>query len=188
MAVNTAVLDALQQRNSHAALEQPAPDAAQLDAIVRAGLRAPDHGHLRPWQFVLVEGERRAALGEVFVDSLALRDPDAAEAEINKARQAPNRAPLIIAGLLRPVDNPKVPRVEQLAAVACALHAMLLAAEAQGFAGIWRTGPYARDPLVVAALGGTADAEVVGFLYLGTPAGPAKLIPSMDPADFVTRF
>ena len=65
---------------------------------------------------------------------------------------------------------------------------MLLAAEAQGFAGIWRTGPYARDPLVVEALGGAAGDEVIGFLYLGTPKGPAKLLPTMDPADFVSRF
>ncbi|MDG1494012.1 MAG: nitroreductase family protein [Luminiphilus sp.] len=176
------VINALQQRNSHSKLIQPGPDAAQLEDIVKAGLRAPDHGRLRPWHFVAVQGDRREALGELFAKALKLRNPTATDAELAKAQAAPLRAPLIVAGLVKPVEHPKVPRVEQVAAVACALHGMSLAAESQGFGAMWRTGWYAQDAIVIDGLGGVPGDEVIGFLYLGSRKGDAKplLEPELD--------
>lgn len=182
------VIRALQQRNSHPRVSEPGPTGTELDDILQAGLRAPDHGRLRPWHFLVVEGDRRAALGEVFATALTLANPAATEAEVAKARSAPLRAPLVIAGLLKPKEHPKVPRVEQAAAVACALHAMLLAAESMGYGGVWRTGNYARDPFVVTQLGGDPSDEVIGFLYIGTRQGPSKNLVPEATQDYVTRF
>tara|TARA_B110000503_G_C6853083_1_gene291663 strand:- start:238 stop:522 length:285 start_codon:yes stop_codon:yes gene_type:complete len=86
----------------------------------------------------------------------------------------------MVAGLVKYKTSDKVPRIEQVGAVASALHGMLLATEALGFGGVWRTGPYARDPLVIAALGGDPGDEIVGFLYLGTKASPAKPLPKAN--------
>ncbi len=183
-----AVLDALTQRNSHPQLVGPGPDAAALQTIVAAGLRAPDHGRLRPWQFVVIEGDRRTALGDLFVKSLRLNNPEASEAEVAKARNAPLRAPVILAGLLRAKDHPKIPRVEQVATVACALHGMQLAADSLGFGSMWRTGGYARDPLVVIGLGGQPQDEVIGFLYLGTREGPQKPLCVEAVDDYLSYF
>ena len=36
-------------------------------------MRAPDHALQRPWHFVIVEGERRDALGVVLNESLKIR-------------------------------------------------------------------------------------------------------------------
>lgn len=183
-----AILTALHGRNSHGRLQEPGPDAEALDNMLRAALRAPDHGHLRPWRFVVIEGERRAALGEIFEQSLLLAQPHATDAERNKARQAPLRAPVIVAGLLHQVEHSKIPRVEQVASVAAALHGLQLAAEAQGFGAMWRTGGYARDPHVIAALGGRPSDEVIGFVYLGTRTGPSKPLPDVAVEDFVRHF
>jgi len=174
------VLDALHRRNSHARLNTPAPDAEQLQGILTAGLRAPDHGRLRPWHFTIIAGEAREQLGMTFEQALLLSKPTATDAERQKARLAPLRAPLIIAGMLKAQENPKVPRVEQAVAVGCALHSMQLAADALGFAGIWRTGTYARDPLVISALKGSPGDEVIGFLYLGTAEGEKKPLCPVD--------
>ncbi len=43
-------IDTLLNRNSHARLVDPGPDAAELNTILQAALRAPDHGRLRPWR------------------------------------------------------------------------------------------------------------------------------------------
>lgn len=182
------VLAALEQRNSHARLVEPGPCTAALRKILGAGLRAPDHGRLRPWHFYVVQGESRERLGDILVSGLKLRDPHAGETAVAKAQQAPLRAPLIIVGLLHAKEHPKVPRVEQVAAVATSLHGMQLAAEALGFGAIWRTGAYARDPAVIAALGGHPGDEIIGFLYVGTREGPSKLLPDESLDDFVTHL
>ncbi len=183
-----AVIAALQNRNSHPRLTTPAPDDAELEGIFTAGLRAPDHGRLRPWQFLVVEGDARERLGVIFEQALVLANPEASDAERTRARSAPLRAPLIIAGLLKATAHPKIPRQEQVAAVACALHGMLLAAEALGFAGMWRTGSYARDPWVLRELGAAPEDEVIGFLYLGSAEGSPKPIDRPVIADYVRRF
>ncbi len=59
-------LDLLLNRVSVTRLCDPAPDAAQLDLLFRAALRAPDHAQLRPWRFLTIAGPARDQLGERF--------------------------------------------------------------------------------------------------------------------------
>ena len=177
----------LTERVSHASLGLPGPSRGELDTIIRAGMRAPDHGMLRPWHFVIVEGERREALGVVLQKSLRLRGVTD-DAQLAKALKAPLRAPVIIAVLLQFKEHPKIERNEQIGSAAAATYAMSLAANALGFGSMWRTGVYATDPHVISALGGAEQDEVIGFLYLGTREGPSKLVPALDPEDYITHF
>ena len=78
-------------------LGEPGPDDAALARILAAGACAPDHGKLRPWRFIVIRGPARERLGEVFVEALARRQPDAPEAAIEQERTRPLRAPLLIA-------------------------------------------------------------------------------------------
>ena len=180
-------IELLTERVSHASLGLPGPSQDELDTIIRAGMRAPDHAMLRPWQFVIVAGKRRDALGVVLNESLKLRGVTD-EAQLNKALKAPLRAPVIIAVLLKFKDHPKVERTEQIGSAAAATYAMSLAANALGFGSMWRTGLYATDPYVISALGGGDKDEVIGFLYLGTREGPSKLTQALDPEDYITHF
>lgn len=175
----------LQQRNSAPRLAEPAPDDAQLQEMVKAALRAPDHAWLKPWRCLTLRGERREALGVELERRLLARNPEADEAARNKARNSPLRAPLLLVVVTRLSEHPKVPHSEQRLAAGCAAQSLLLAAEALGFAGIWRTGDAAFDPLIMSALGLGPDEEIAGFLYLGTRAGPCKPVPPLDPADFL---
>ena len=179
-------LDTLLNRNSHPRLTEPGPDADQLQTILQAALRAPDHGRLRPWRFVVISGDRRAALGECFHQSLKLKGVTD-DAQLTKALNAPLRAPLVLAGLLHAVDHEKIPRDEQGHAVAASLYAAQLAADALGFGCVWRTGGYATDPHVVEALGGNPGDQVIGFLYIGTRDGPSKLL-SEEPLESLVSY
>ena len=134
------ILRFLQQRSSSPKLTDPAPSPAQMSEIFRAALRAPDHAWLRPWRFITIAGERRAAFGELLEAALLSRTPDADEAARSKARNAPLRAPLLVVVVAKLSEHPKVPPQEQRYSAACAAHALLLATEASGYAGIWRTG------------------------------------------------
>jgi len=182
------ILRFLQQRNSAPKLAGPAPSSGQMEEIFRAALRAPDHAWLRPWRFITIEGPRREALGELLERCLLARDPGADEAARAKARNAPLRAPMVIVVVVRLTEHPKVPAVEQRLSAGCAAQAILLAAEACGFAGIWRTGAPAFDRAVMDGLGLAANEEITGFLYLGSREGPAKPVPALDTADFVSAW
>ncbi len=182
------ILEFLQRRNSAPKLTEPGPGAAQLDAMFTAAMRAPDHARLRPWRFLTVAVVRRQALGELFCQSLVARNPEADENARDKARNAPLRAPLLVVAVVRFSEHPKVPRIEQWLSAGCAAHGLLQAAEAQGFAGIWRTGDAAFDRSVMDGLGLEADEEIVGFLYLGSRQGPAKPLPEMSVTDYVSQW
>ena len=60
-------LDLLLARRSVSAnsLAEPGPNAAELELILRAASRVPDHKKLVPWRFILFQGEARAEFGKV---------------------------------------------------------------------------------------------------------------------------
>tara|TARA_R110000823_G_scaffold291009_9_gene409377 strand:+ start:3871 stop:4497 length:627 start_codon:yes stop_codon:yes gene_type:complete len=182
------VIRFLQQRNSAPKLCAPAPGESELQEIFRAALRVPDHAWLRPWRFITISGERREAFGELLADSLQQRDPAADEAALAKARKAPLRAPLMVITVVRLVEHPKVPPIEQRLSAGCAAYAILLASEALGYAGIWRTGAAAFDRSVMDGLHLAADEEIAAILYLGSREANPKPVPALDTADYVSAW
>jgi nitroreductase len=164
-------LTVLTTRASAVALTDPAPDEAALERMLEAAMAAPDHGRLRPWRFIAVRGEARARLGEVLAATLRAREPDAPEALIEKERQKPQRAPLILVAAAHLIDSLKIPAVEQIVAVGAAAQNVILAAHALGYGAMWKTGAPAYDASVKKALGLAEGDQIVGFLYLGTPSG-----------------
>ena len=181
-------LTLLQQRNSAPKLSEPGPDQAAIATMLRAATRAPDHANLRPWRFLLIEGDARLKLGDLFAQALLARTPDATPADCEKAKSKALRAPLVIAVVVRYTEHPKVPMIEQQLSAGCAAHALLLAAESLGYAGIWRTGANAFDPLVMQGLGLASNESLAGFLYFGTRDGRAKPLPEHAPKDFASHW
>jgi nitroreductase len=163
-----AVLRAIAGRASAVRLKDPGPDDDQLMAILSAGVRAPDHGRLTPWRFVVIEGRARAAFGMAMAQSCARENPGFDERRLLAEAEKPLRAPLIIAVAARVVDHDKVPAAEQVMAAAAGVQNMLLAAHAQGFGAMWKTGACASDPFLVRAIGFQPADVIVGFLYIGT--------------------
>lgn len=151
-----------------AMMGEPGPSGDALDAILKAGAAAPDHGRLRPWRFLVIRGEARRRLGSVFAEALRRREPGASAAALEKAEGGPSRAPLIVAVVAAVVRGHKVPAVEQAGSAAAAAQNMLLAAHASGFAGKWSTGDVAYDPFVNERLGLGPDELLIGYLYFGT--------------------
>lgn len=182
------ILSFLQQRCSAPKLTEPAPAPEQLDEMFKVAFRAPDHAWLRPWRFLVISGDRRKDLGELFEKCLVARNPEADEAARAKARAAPLRAPLLVVPIVRLSEHPKVPHVEQRLSAGCAAHGLLLAAEAFGFAGIWRTGDAAFDRSVMSGLGLSDSEEIIGFLYLGSRVGTRKGLPEVSATEHVAYW
>jgi nitroreductase len=178
------VLELLHSRVSYPRLDEPAPEGELLERILMTAMRAPDHKVLRPARYLLISGERRYALGEVFAEAASIKDEDVSEAKLDKCRAMPLRAPLVLVAISKNLEHPKVPVFEQEQSVASGLTHILIALQAHGFGGIWRTGEMATDGHVKQALGISPQESVVGFLYIGTPVGEPKRIPQLQFSDF----
>ena len=179
-------LDLLLTRESATRLEAPGPGEAELDRMFESAVRAPDHGRLRPWRFVVIDADRRARFGELMADALHRKNPDATDEALGRERGKAMRAPTIIAVAARVQRGHRIPEVEQIAAAAAAAQNIMLAAHAQGFGAMWKTGEPAYDAGVKTALGLEAEDEIMGFLYVGTRAGGGSPAPRPGARDQVT--
>jgi nitroreductase len=173
-------LEALLSRRSVPALllREPGPSQQQIDAAIDAALRAPDHGGLKPWRFVLIRGAARARLSQLFVQRLQQREPATPPGKVEKARTMALTAPLVIAVGARLRQDHKVPELEQLLSTAAGVMNLLNAFHAQGFGAIWLTGGNAYDPQIAQALGFDAAERCLGFVYVGSKSPPASSPPS----------
>ncbi|QJR82429.1 NAD(P)H nitroreductase [Alteromonas pelagimontana] len=179
-------LELLLHRRSQPRLKAPAPKGEVLENIMQAALRAPDHAALTPWRFIICEESGLQKLGALFEQSAI--DNGKSEKEIERAPQLPLRAPMVIVAIAKYTENAKVPRIEQVASASCAVMAMQMAAIAQGFNGIWRSGAYAQCDVVREGLRVGEEDEIVGFLYLGTPAFDTPIAPARNSADYFERL
>jgi len=179
-------IELLLTRQSDPRLIQPAPNDEQLAIIKQAALRVPDHGCIAPWQFIIVEGEGRDRLGEIYYKSAVTEQQD--EKVISRAKELPLRAPMIIIAIAKYQQHPKVPRIEQVQSAGCAVLAMQQAAFAQGLGGVWRTGYFAQSEQVKAQLKLNKLDEIVGYLYLGTPEVDCKKAVKHKPEHFFTNL
>lgn len=171
--MNSSLLEALEQRQACSKLTEPAPVAETWQHIQQLALNVPDHARLRPWRFLEIRGERRNDLGRLFAEAAAA-EKELVQEEIDKYLQQPLRAPLIVTVIVTYQQHPKVPEIEQANSAACAAHNILLAAQAYGYSGIWRTGSMAAKPQLKQGLGLSENEDIIGFLYIGT-AGSDKL-------------
>jgi nitroreductase len=176
-------LEALQTRTASPRLIEPAPHPNELEEVLKCAMRAPDHGMLRPWRYLLVRGDARRKLGELFVRARKPSD----EVQTKKLLEAPLRAPLVIIAVATIKETDKIPALEQICSVGAGIQNMSVALHAMGYASIWRSGGVCYDPAVNQALGLAETDQIVGYLYVGT-ATVERQVPSVDAAEYVQEW
>jgi nitroreductase len=179
-------MELLLSRESALKLEAPGPDRAALDAIFQSAVRAPDHGRLRPWRFVVIPEGKRARFGDVMAESMQRREPNASAEMLQRERDKAMRAPIIVVAAAHVQKGHKIAEVEQLAAAVAATQNIMLAANAQGYGAMWKTGAPAYDATVKQALGLSPDDDIVGFIYLGKQVGAGIQTPRPAAAEYVS--
>lgn len=170
-------------------LGAPAPSASQLEQLLAAALRAPDHGKLMPTRLLLIRGDTRAKFGERLAAIHRRIEPDAPEAAFDKDRERYNFAPLIVCVIAR-VDerHPKVPAQEQILSAGSVAYNLLLGAQALGFGAQWLTGWAAYDRDAATLLGLAENERVIGFVHIGTAQKPASEGPRPELARVISEL
>ena len=166
------VIEALLQRRSGRSLGEPAPDDAALQLILESATRAPDHGRLRPWRFLVIRAKARERFGELLAQHLKRSRPDAKPEALERERRKALRAPVVIVVAAAVQAHGKIPAIEQILSAGAAMQNMLLACTALGFSAVWKTGGAAYDAQVKVDFGLQPEDAIVGFLYVGTELEP----------------
>jgi nitroreductase len=149
-------------------MEGPGLSADDLDHVLAAALRVPDHGKLAPWRFVIVPQARREALAAVIETAYRTEKPSSSQTEIDAVRAYALQGPTLIIVLSTPKTESHIPLWEQQLSAGAACQNLLVAAHALGYVGNWLTGWPAYNSSVLAALGGGASDRIAGFIYLGS--------------------
>src|SRR5580693_3512278 len=163
-------IDALIQRHSAKGLGAPAPDEGALELIFSSAAAAPDHGRLRPWRFIVIQGDALARFGDLLADHLRRAYPSTSEESLQRERQKARRAPMIVVVAAICIPGGKIPVIEQILSAGAAAQNVMLAALALGFNSMWKTGAPAYDEQVKTGLGLESKDVIVGFMYVGTDA------------------
>jgi nitroreductase len=178
----------LLERASAVRLQEPGPTREELDTMLRSALRAPDHGRLRPWQFIVISGDDRARFGTLLAEALKVRAPDATPEMLDREQQKALRAPVIVVVVARIKPSEKIPEVEQIVSAGAAAEHIMLAAQALGYGAMWRTGEPAYDARVKEGLGLQATDAIISITYIGTPVMAPRELPRPELGDFVTHW
>jgi len=178
-------LDFLEGRRSQPSrlLGEPGPTPEQLDRLLTAAIRVPDHGKLTPWRLLLIRGAQRVRLGEALSEIHVRIDPGVPPAVVQKDLERFNFAPLIVAVIARvETDHPKVPVQEQVLSAGYVAYNLLLGAQALGFGAQILTGWAAYDREVAHLLGLGENERVVAFVHIGTAreVAPERLRPQLS--------
>jgi nitroreductase len=183
-----AALDLLLTRRSGSAkaMKAPGPSKKQLADILQAGARAPDHGKLFPWRFIVFEGDGRVRAGDILAE--VLQAEGEREKQVEEERGRFLRAPLVIGVISSAREMHKVPVWEQELSAGAVCQNILIAATALGFVGNWLTEWYAFHPAAKEKLGLKPGERVAGFIYIGTAKDELEERPRPEMDKIVTRF
>lgn len=182
-------LDFLLSRRSGSAkaMKGPGPGATELDRILAAGVRVPDHGKLTPWRFIVFEGEGRRRMGDI-LGAVAAGERDVSPQRIAQERERFMRAPVVVGVVSRVREQIPIPIWEQQLSAGAVCMSIVIAAHAAGYVANWITEWCAYHPAVLERIGLKPTERIAGFIYMGQPADPLEDRPRPDIHAITTRF
>jgi nitroreductase len=139
----------------------------QIHSLLELADWAPTHGFTEPWRFVIyaTPAEFCHQHAELYKQSVTAENFDTAV--YNKLFNQGDKASHVIIAVMKRGNLPKIPVIEEVEAVACAVQNILLGATALDIASFWSTGGMALRPPMKDFLSLGEEDHLIGVLYLG---------------------
>lgn len=152
---------------------------------------APNHGQTEPWHFTVFSGkglEKFASLQSDFYKEQA--GENFKDDNYTKLKDTPLLASHVIAIGMKRTTTKRIPEIEDIEAVACAVQNIYLSVTAYGLGGYWTTGGLTYKEEAKTFFGLNEDDKLLGFFYIGhvaTPSAPGKRDPLEEKVTWVNE-
>lgn len=165
--------DAISRRSSTRAFKQEPVPRYQLERLIAAAIRAPNHKLTEPWRFAVLAGAAKQRYAEIRRAHRAKRFADPGEPQAQKAIEKSYRehleTPVFVVAMCAVADDP-IRREEDYGATMMAIENLMIAAAADGLGTYLRTGGIMEHPDVKALARVPDGYRIIGIVSLGYPA------------------
>ncbi|OUU80065.1 MAG: hypothetical protein CBC38_01325 [Gammaproteobacteria bacterium TMED78] len=150
-------------------LIEPGPNKEELEIILNAAIRVPDHGRIEPWRIQILNKRSQSSLGKVIGGVFKKNNPEASEKRIQIEIDKPSLSPLLLIVTSYPDNNrfDKIPELEQKLSSAAVCQNILIASHALNYGAQWLTGWAAYSKEVKQILGHEDFIDIIGFIHIG---------------------
>jgi nitroreductase len=144
-----------------------------IEKMLESANWAPTHGRTEPWRFIVfASAEARQRLGEFDAELYKkMTLVDFVVSKYKKKIKNKEQASYVIAICMKRQESGKIPEVEEIASVACAVQNMHLTATAYGVGAYWSSGAQVYSDEMKDFLGLGEKDRCLGFFYVGYPYG-----------------
>jgi len=144
-----------------------------IENLINSAIWAPTHGMTQPWRFKVFTGkglERLSVnLPELYRNFAG--EADFKQKKFEKLGGMPLKSSVVIAVCMSPDPTGKIPEIEEVGAVACAVQNMMLHATAYGLGSFWSSPKFCYTSEMNHFLGLDEQEKCLGLFYLGYPQG-----------------
>lgn len=142
-----------------------------LTELIENATWAPNHGLTEPWKFHVFHGTSRQHLAEnlraIYRQTTA--PAEFREDKFQKIGETPLLAAVVIASVMERHGGAKIPELEEIQALSCALQNLMLSATAAGLGSYWSSPPLLGSVEFQTWLGIREEDRCIGLIYLGWP-------------------
>jgi nitroreductase len=140
--------------------------------ILENAIWAPTHGKTEPWRFTVFMGDSLTKLSTFLSDlySEKINEEDFNEMKFNKLKNRPLKSSVVIAINMTPDPKGKIPEIEEIEAIACAVQNMHLTCTAYGIGGFWSTPKLINLSETNTFLNLKEGEKCLGLFYMGYPS------------------
>ena len=142
-----------------------------IEHLLQNATWAPTHGMTQPWRFKVFTEESRKILSDTLSMLYKQLTPteNFREDKFVKMQARPFQASAAIVAYMKRGDNPKIPEIEEISSVACAIQNLCLTATAYGIGSFWSTPKIIYTKEMNAFLKISDEDKCMGIIYLGYP-------------------
>jgi nitroreductase len=178
---------AIRERRSVKRFEDRPVTREEIEQLLDAATRAPNHRLTQPWRFYVLGPDARYAYGRALGERKAKKQPDPAKAaQLRDTVAAEHRAlPAMIAvAIVETADAEQ--REEDYAATMMGIQNIMLEATELGLGTAIRTGGVMGDPAARAAVGVPEGQRIVAIINVGRPAEMPAAKPKTPASELTT--